>query len=321
MLGFEIYQGATPNTDCSEKLELPSGLGSTTRVVLSMPTFCGLIEQGHRIYMDNYYTSPELFNQLYYLNTYACGTVRVNRQGMPVAFRKQKRRRDTITLRQEETIFHQQDHLLAIKHHDKRDVHILSTIYAAEETLLDKVDDLGRGIWKPLCIVDYISHMGGVDTADQIMKNYSLLRKTVKWWRKLFFYLFTTALTNAYLLHRKFARTHLSHYRFRIRIARQLIIESPGAPTPTPRGRKCVNPPWRLQGSHVASFNVPEPGAKRKRPPRDCAACNPPKSSRDGFKRKQSIYRCADCDVTLCFPRCFSFRLQTCSEKRARCSW
>ena len=88
VLGFEIYQGATPNTDYSEALELPSGLGTTTRVVLSMLTFCGLIEQGHRIYMDNYYTSPELCNQLYYLNTYACGTVRVNRQGMPVAFRK-----------------------------------------------------------------------------------------------------------------------------------------------------------------------------------------------------------------------------------------
>ena len=103
----------------------------------------------------------------------------------------------------------------------------------------------------------------------------------------------------------------------RTRIARQLIIESPDAPTPTPRGRKCVNPPRRLQGSHVASFNVPEPGAKRKRPPRDCAACNPPKSSRDGFKREQSIYRCADCDVTLCFPRCFDIYHSHSDYKRA----
>ena len=33
--------------------------------------------------MDNYYTSPELFEELYFRETYACGTVRMNRKGMP----------------------------------------------------------------------------------------------------------------------------------------------------------------------------------------------------------------------------------------------
>ena len=34
--------------------------------------------------MDNDYTSPELLEELYFRETYACGTVRNNRKGMPI---------------------------------------------------------------------------------------------------------------------------------------------------------------------------------------------------------------------------------------------
>ena len=32
--------------------------------------------------MDNYYTSPELFEELYFKETYACSTVRINRKSI-----------------------------------------------------------------------------------------------------------------------------------------------------------------------------------------------------------------------------------------------
>jgi hypothetical protein len=38
---------------------------------------------GHKIFMDNYFTSPALFGDLFQLKINACGTVRHDRRGMP----------------------------------------------------------------------------------------------------------------------------------------------------------------------------------------------------------------------------------------------
>ena len=45
----------------------------------------------------------------------------------------------------------------------------------------------GNHIIKPTCVVDYCKNMGGVGVADQMLQYYEALRRTVKWWKKLFF--------------------------------------------------------------------------------------------------------------------------------------
>ena len=45
----------------------------------------GLENRGHHVYMDNYYSSPRLFQNLRHLGFGACGTVRTNRRGVPEA--------------------------------------------------------------------------------------------------------------------------------------------------------------------------------------------------------------------------------------------
>lgn len=37
-------------------------------------------------------------------------------------------------------------------------------------------------------VINYIKYMGGVDRADQLASTYCFLRKSLKWWRKLFFW-------------------------------------------------------------------------------------------------------------------------------------
>ena len=37
----------------------------------------------HKLYMDNFFSSPELFDDLVKKQIYCCGTVRPNRKGMP----------------------------------------------------------------------------------------------------------------------------------------------------------------------------------------------------------------------------------------------
>ena len=55
--------------------------GATHGVVLKLIE--GLEHKGHHVYMDNYYTSHTLYTSLQQLGFGACGTVRVNRRGIP----------------------------------------------------------------------------------------------------------------------------------------------------------------------------------------------------------------------------------------------
>ena len=54
-------------------------------------------------------------------------------------------------------------------------------------------------------IVDYNTYMLGVDKLDQMMSYYSFLHKTVKWWRKVFFWILEVATVNAYIIYKVLA--------------------------------------------------------------------------------------------------------------------
>ncbi len=41
---------------------------------------------------------------------------------------------------------------------------------------------------KPKVVEDYNQHMLGVDKLDQLVRYYSFVRKSIKWWRKVFFW-------------------------------------------------------------------------------------------------------------------------------------
>ena len=207
-------------------------------------------------------------------------------------------------------IFRRKEDMLVVKFYDKRAVHMISTIHEASMSVLNKP---GRGtnnmVMKPHCIVDYCRFMGGVDLSDQIHQYYTCLRKTAKWYKKLFFHLVNLCVINAYLLYRKFSEDEkkLEHYEFRRSLCEALILEAPNAPKPSASaGRRLTGErPHRLTERHFPESIPPKPGMKRQRPCRDCVACNPSKKNRQGFKRKQTSYWCPDCKKPLCMPDCF----------------
>lgn len=51
---------------------------------------------------------------------------------------------------------------------------------------------------KPATYVSYNSSKTGVDKQDQMASYYPFSRKTIKWWKKLFFWLFQIGVVNAY---------------------------------------------------------------------------------------------------------------------------
>lgn len=86
VLGFDVYTrekakfefGTTMDPDCNK----------TTKIVMKLLQKCELLDKGHHVYTDNYYTSPELMDELFARETYSCGTCRVNRRGLPLALKE-----------------------------------------------------------------------------------------------------------------------------------------------------------------------------------------------------------------------------------------
>ena len=68
---FEIYTGATDNVE--------RGLADGV-VMLLME---GYLDCGCHLYVDNFYSSLQLFEDLLFRETLACGTVWSNRPGLP----------------------------------------------------------------------------------------------------------------------------------------------------------------------------------------------------------------------------------------------
>ena len=155
--------------------------------------------------------------------------MRANRKGLPVAVTKSK-------LKKGESVFRRKGEVLCLKHHDRREVCLLSTVYDASEVLVK--NRFGNHVLKRKVIVAYNQHMSGCDLADQLKTSYSFLRHNLKWWRKLFFHLLLLLLNNAYILNKKFGNVSLNHEQYLKYIAKYLIDSAIGTFTKVPKQSK-----------------------------------------------------------------------------------
>lgn len=75
-------------------------------------------------------------------------------------------------------------------------------------------------------ITNYTQFMGGVDLADQYCSTYCFLKKSLKWWRKLFFWGLEICIINSYILYKQVKRQSnerpLIHLQFRKNLVNKL---------------------------------------------------------------------------------------------------
>ena len=153
--------------------------------------------ENHHVYCDNYFTSTDLFQELLENGTYACGTIRTNRKGLPPAVSKAKLRR------QGEMVQQQNHSMVATAWHDKRTVTLLSTNADPREmTEVQRKQKDGSivNVRCPKILKLYTQNMNGVDRADQLRSTYSICRKAAKWWKYLFWFMVDVAICNAFIL-------------------------------------------------------------------------------------------------------------------------
>ena len=154
---------------------------------------------------------------------------------------------------------------------------------------------------KPEVVQDYNLHMLGVDKLDQLMSYYSFLHKSIKWWRKVFFWVLEVAVINTYIVYKELALRRrerpISHLAFRRRLIDSL--SEPIRSSFVPRARSGPRAAQNIERLRQAQHYM-EKGGKR----RDCVVCS---KREEGGKRHLTSYFCGTCQTkpSLCPSGCF----------------
>lgn len=279
---FSVYTGKT---------QFPSGTGLAYDSVMSLikPAYLGT---GYNLYVDNFYSSPRLFRDLYAINISATGTYRENRRDCPrtcVNGLSKKDARGAIRwIRDGPLVF--------VKWMDTREVSVCSTVHPAYSgnTVERRVRSQDKSWSKksipcPTPVAEYNRHMGGVDLSDQLIQYYSVHQKGMKWYRTLLYHFIDIAATNSYLLHKELCQerqeTPLTHRAFQEQLTAQLC------------GVTVELPPHQAEHGHVP---VPisrqeDPSKKASKGRRNCELCKTTQQ-----KYQSTPWQCKECKVALC---------------------
>lgn len=289
ILNFSIHTGAS---DYIDPLENQIGKSGVIVKNLIKPYF----SYGHSLYTDNFYTSPALAMYLHKKKINSCGTVRKNRKLLPDLNSKLK-------LGEREAMC--TDKLLAVYWKDRRDVYMLSTIHKDKMIDTKKIDRVtGKKYLKPECVMSYNANMGAIDKTDMLLSSIECVRRTLKWYKKLFFHMVDMSLLNAYSAYKTVTRNQISLADFQLKLINELILkyQREGAMTSNRRKKSMDTTEKRLSPDtrHFPELVPPTPSKKQGR--RYCFVCSHKKENK---KRKDSMYCFIECDVGLCVTPCF----------------
>ena len=201
-----------------------------------------------------------------------------------------------------EIVYRHTKKMLCMKWKDNRDVHMLTSIHEAVMVDTDKTDHAGQVVRKPACVVEYNKKMRIIDKADMLVSSVECVRKSSRWYMKLFYHMIDLSVLNAYYLYRMKTGKKLPLLDFSKAVIRQMVNKFHVGPTTAAAaagqaGRHCV---LRLTGRH---FHVPlQATEKVEKPCRRCHVCA--NTTKRPKKVQLTPYKCKQCDIALCVYPC-----------------
>jgi DNA excision repair protein ERCC-6 len=184
----------------------------------------------HHLYMDNFFSSRELYVSMTERNIKATGTIRENRTGganRMIGSKKEMKRttRGTNDFRCDGKVF-------VNCWNDNSIVYAISNTFTHEPLHDVKRWKKGKGqvtIKQPDLIFQYNKYMGGVDSFDRLLSSYRPVLRSRKWWWPLFSNILNAAVVAAWRLHCSATvgiGISLSHLEFRRMVVLCLLKES-----------------------------------------------------------------------------------------------
>lgn len=262
----------------------------TSRIVLQLINKVQSVtnEKGYHLYTDRFYTNLDLARELLQANVHLTGTIMQNRKGLP----KQMKKKALKIKKHEVVAYRKEDKYLTLSWKDKRVVTILSTWHNPDTREVSRKTAKEVEVFqKPVAVIDYTSKMGGVDRADHYCSSYGFLKKSLKWWRKLYFWILEISLVNSFHLYNLNQNSKnlpaLSHLEFRKKIIEGLVGNVRNKMS-RKRGRPSTGDTEdRLNGKlHLIR-------AHERKVTKDCAVCSNRKVK--GGRKETSFY-CDTCE-------------------------
>jgi hypothetical protein len=256
--------------------------GQAHDVVMNLLRDGELLNQGHHLGIDNFYTSMPLADELITHKTTVTGTLRRNRVGIPEELTSRK-------YKPGEMDFMRSDNILTLawreKKSQKKALLLLSTHSAAE--IIEKERRNKKVVTMPKQVDEYNQAMGGVDLADQKIYFYALGKKSKNWWKKVAHNMMSRTLLNAYIIYwiHTTERPPISRKKFLRSVVNDLVGDFRATRKLGRPATPLVNP---NEGVHVLQKLNSELR-------RQCAVCSSPNT------RKRTRYFCPhpSCDVGL----------------------
>ena len=175
-LKFKIYTGKEEKKEDSQNKKDSKLTRKLEEIVLEFIE--NYKNQGHTLYLDNWYSSPDLFLILRELGFNVIGTVRQNIKNLP--------RESFIKLEKGETQIFSSNNIFLLRWSDKKIVNLLSTKHSSID-FKDTKNKNNKIIKKPKAIIDYNNGMGGINLMDQYLANFPTMRRYLKGYKKIFF--------------------------------------------------------------------------------------------------------------------------------------
>lgn len=239
--------------------------------------------QGYAVFMDNYYSSVSLVNDLLANKTYCTGSLQPKKIGNPPEVIQKK-------LQIGEFVYkYNKQGVCCCKWKDRKNTYSISSEFGGE--LVNVKNKQGEEKKKPKLIVEYNKHMQKVDRQDQMLSYYPLTHKTLQWYKKLGIRIMHIMLNNAHFLYNKYSgaiKKDLHDFQFEIV---STLLPPPDQNIPS------FSPQFKV---HLPEL-LPK-GANNRIMRRRCKLCNDKKNI-----RLDTIYHCSDCPSKpgLCLTPCF----------------
>ncbi|KAL4154119.1 hypothetical protein QTP88_001952 [Uroleucon formosanum] len=180
-----VHDGFTVDFRIYAGKEAVQGLEVSTKIVMELTH--EYLNFGRTIYTDNWYTSVNLAHKLLEQNTHLVGTLRANRKQNPKDVVQKK-------LKKGQVIAQQSD----------------------RDTMIETINKRGQTTKKPEIVIDYNKGKALVDICDQRSSYHSLLRKSMKWYRKVAIeIILSTSVLNAMCLYNKVNKTKIGITEFK----------------------------------------------------------------------------------------------------------
>lgn len=301
--GFKVWMMVDCTTNYVVAFDIFTGMkgkkreeGAAGRVVMDLVSRVQS-DRYHVIGMDGYFSSVKLLEELLEKGFYAVATTRHNRRHFPkeLLHEIEGKQRGEWVWRQK-----QGSSLIVTSYMDKKPVNLISTCADPTKTasVRRRTGNEVKDIPCPEVLPMYLKCMRGVDVFAQRQSYCKIGRRSVKWFYSLVWFLFDIGIHNAFILHQQ--KHHKKNYdekAFRKELMVALVngyscVQGKGnSAAPLKRVRDIFH---TVQHSHQQGT---------------CHHCR--RRVGNGGHNARSYWKCAECDVFLCMPKCYNTHVQT----------